>query len=606
MEISLKALCKLRFLFFLSFAGSPLCGQVESDESFVQGMSSEARKNYNYFTTDFSGRLVVGSERITYNGHSLNGPFVPLKTSVEGLAYTLPNPCRFQADGSPDIGFRPPSSAAVRGVVIDRTHRLLIIYGADTDVPGLKRLVRLNPDDSVDMSFDPAIADVKLLLIDEKDRLVVAGDFDVEIGGVSYRNLARMLPDGSVDATFRPDPNGAVDSLFLQDDGQLVVGGAYDLMGGNAASGLVRLSESGILDSGFNAPAVTETDSLVHLPDGGFLHGGEINTAEGLKTGWSWLDSTGTDDTNRSGMPDATKRSFIFEGRPLHVLGLAGGNFLSPGKGTTALSYSINGTDGSRGALTETRYAFEPLELIPTHDSGFIRSYGLGRFIGKMRLENSSAELVVGAEEGMILWDHHPNSTIVREVAFESFDPATRTWNVLPPPSEEGGDWLLSGFDLTSVSAVRARGRAKTGSGTHFIEAVANVGTGTGEASLVLADGSLYATGDVDMGRAFPIAYPSVRLGLRSSGGFALENPVIRIEGPDAALFRLHGVPPEILAPDEEWRFLVEQQFGGVGTKQASLRISADNAPDRLVPLRGDSAVVIGGEIPSREVRFSI
>ena len=165
MEISSKALCKLRFLFFLSFAGSPLCGQVESDESFV-GIATASTHDYQSVAVDRFGRIVVGS-------HNRYGPgFTPVQATLDGLSFPMPNPCRFEADGTPSGTFLPPfSDAGVLDLAIDRKQRLLVLYEPDKNVPELTRLIRMNDDDTVDTSFTPPIEGAKMILIDEKDRI---------------------------------------------------------------------------------------------------------------------------------------------------------------------------------------------------------------------------------------------------------------------------------------------------------------------------------------------------------------------------------------------------------------------------------------------------
>ena len=68
------------------------------------------------------------------------------------------------------------------------------------------------------------------------DRSWSAGASDCLGGGGSgttMRNrIGRLNPDGSIDATFNPGANGPVRSIAVQPDGRIVVGGNFTTLGG--------------------------------------------------------------------------------------------------------------------------------------------------------------------------------------------------------------------------------------------------------------------------------------------------------------------------------------------------------------------------------------
>jgi len=89
-------------------------------------------------------------------------------------------------------------------------------------------------------SFNPgANARVRAMALQADGKLVVGGTFTTIGGGgtgTTPRNyIARLNPDGSVDTTFDPGADGQVEVLAIQDDGKILVGGGFTSLGGAAA-----------------------------------------------------------------------------------------------------------------------------------------------------------------------------------------------------------------------------------------------------------------------------------------------------------------------------------------------------------------------------------
>ena len=74
------------------------------------------------------------------------------------------------------------------------------------------------------------------------------------------RNIGRLNPDGSVDSSFDPGANDVVREIALQADGKIVVGGFFTMLGGGgtgttARQRIGRLNANGSLDTGFDPGA---------------------------------------------------------------------------------------------------------------------------------------------------------------------------------------------------------------------------------------------------------------------------------------------------------------------------------------------------------------
>ncbi len=105
---------------------------------------------------------------------------------------------------------------------------------------------------SVDKSFDPPGGvdnEVTSSAIQPDGRIVLAGHFGM-VGGIARRSLARLNPDGSVDTTFDPGPapDESATIVVVQPDGKIIAGGAFTTFGGSYHSHIVRLNAGEFVD----------------------------------------------------------------------------------------------------------------------------------------------------------------------------------------------------------------------------------------------------------------------------------------------------------------------------------------------------------------------
>jgi uncharacterized delta-60 repeat protein len=169
---------------------------------------------------------------------------------------------RLMPDGSVDRSFR--LEPGMQGVVVaGMTIGLLpdgrILVGgiiAGYNGQTVRNLIRLNPDGSLDPTF-PLLAGgasthpVSIAVLPD-GRAYVGGFFET-IGGRAFRRLVRLNPDGSVDPGFRaPQPNGEVMDLQPLPNGQLLVGGAFTNVAGSNRRFVALLHEDGTLDPNFD------------------------------------------------------------------------------------------------------------------------------------------------------------------------------------------------------------------------------------------------------------------------------------------------------------------------------------------------------------------
>ena len=161
----------------------------------------------------------------------------------------IPAVVRFNTNGSQDTSFSGPGNISVGALAIDDQNRILI--GGDFEyVNGTRRpkLARLNPDGSLDASFNPPITDWVVFnwpwtITRATDRKWLVGGIFTKAGGFPGNYLFRMNEDGSTDETFEREngPNFYVRSAATQSDGRVIIGGHFTAVGGVPRSRIARL-----------------------------------------------------------------------------------------------------------------------------------------------------------------------------------------------------------------------------------------------------------------------------------------------------------------------------------------------------------------------------
>ena len=217
-----------------------------------------------------SDKIVIVAISSTYNG-------VPRR----GVA-------RINADGSLDTTFDPGSgtNALVLAVAIQADGKILI-GGPFTDYNGAARIrmARLNPNGSLDTTFDPGMGasnDVRAIAVQADGKILIGGDFTT-YNGVARSSIARVNANGSLDTTFDPGTgaNGDVRAIAIQADGKIFIGGGFNTYNGTARDSIARLNANGSLDNAFDPGEGAGSGSVYAValhPDGKIIIGGSFNT----------------------------------------------------------------------------------------------------------------------------------------------------------------------------------------------------------------------------------------------------------------------------------------------------------------------------------------
>ncbi|MGA2869111.1 MAG: Calx-beta domain-containing protein, partial [Verrucomicrobiota bacterium] len=207
-------------------------------------------------------------------------------TAVDGT--NINSVARLNANGSLDASFNPGAgpNGVVNAVVVDALGRVII--GGDFDsVDGnnFGGVARLNVDGTFDPTFGSGIGtfnpnsgstDPVYALAMQGSQILVGGSFAfMELA--NYNGLVRLNPDGTVDTTFNPgsDTNngtfnpqtGLVDSIFaitLDPAGNILIGGDFTTYNQTRRVGIARLFSFGSLDTSFMDTAYNQFAGLIN------------------------------------------------------------------------------------------------------------------------------------------------------------------------------------------------------------------------------------------------------------------------------------------------------------------------------------------------------
>jgi uncharacterized delta-60 repeat protein len=207
---------------------------------------------------------------------------------------------RLFADGTVEATFNPGADGVVYALALQADQKI-VVGGAfsmlgDGATTARTNVGRLNPDGSVDTSFNPGANDVVYALAVQPDRKILVGGHFTKLGGgngTTTRNfIGRFNPGGALDGTFDPGADNNVVAIAVQPDGKILVGGFFTMLAGVTRNHIGRLNSNGSLDMSFDPGANGVVNSIVLQQDGQILVGGSF-------TGLG--NSTGTITRNRIG-----------------------------------------------------------------------------------------------------------------------------------------------------------------------------------------------------------------------------------------------------------------------------------------------------------------
>ncbi len=174
-------------------------------------------------------------------------------TDVNGVAQNRVT--RLKENGSRDDSF--DIGLGVEGVgtpvviaLQEQPDGKILLGGEFSLVDGFPRdnLARLNADGSIDPSFDPGLgtdAWVETIALQADGKILVGGGFGL-VDGIERAGFARLNPDGSLDESFDPvlffPEDRVVTAIEVQEDGQILLGGTFTRVNGVPRIGFARIN----------------------------------------------------------------------------------------------------------------------------------------------------------------------------------------------------------------------------------------------------------------------------------------------------------------------------------------------------------------------------
>ena len=200
---------------------------------------------------------------------------------------------RLNPDGSLDATFNPGANATVYDIAVQADGKILVggqfttMGGGGTGSTARLAVARLNPDGSLDPGFNPGKGGlVHSIVVQPDGKIVMAGLFDMYSGGSApaHHNIARVDQNGMFDDAFNPGSNDGVTDMALQPDGKIIVVGFFTALGGGTGTTtrnhIGRINADGSLDVSFDVGAGNLIEVVALQPDGKIVVGGTFGYLE--------------------------------------------------------------------------------------------------------------------------------------------------------------------------------------------------------------------------------------------------------------------------------------------------------------------------------------
>jgi uncharacterized delta-60 repeat protein len=161
-----------------------------------------------------------------------------------------------EVDSTFNTGTGPAGSVYAMSIQNDDK---IIIGGNFTkfnNVPA-KYLARISPNGNLDTTFNIGTGfstyAVYAIAIQADGKILVGGSFN-SFNGVESKKIVRLNPNGSIDTSFHYGTgfNYTVFTITVQADQKIIIGGDFDSYNGTSISSLVRLNPDGSIDNTFN------------------------------------------------------------------------------------------------------------------------------------------------------------------------------------------------------------------------------------------------------------------------------------------------------------------------------------------------------------------
>jgi uncharacterized delta-60 repeat protein len=325
-------------------------------------------------------------------------------TPINGLKVGI---IRLNSDGSTDYSFdameKFVGTVRVKDIDLQPDGKIFLIGGFSAyDSVSRNGIVRINSDGSLDTSFNPGTGFnhyLESLVIQPDGKMLIVGAF-TNYNGYTRNRIIRLNPDASVDLTFNVGTgfNSTTTAILLQPDSKIVVGGGFANYKNVTQKNLIRLLTNGDKDTTLDSGAgFIAFGSLVSINDikidtsGNFIVGGQFSKYNNIdKINCVRLSSNGSLDNTFTFFTDPFKINSILIQNDQKII-LGGDNYFARVNNNSSFDYTF---DYGSGFNSSTGW---PIENIIQPDGkiivgGRFSLYGLHDEIGLIRLNSDGTK----------------------------------------------------------------------------------------------------------------------------------------------------------------------------------------------------------------------
>ncbi len=200
---------------------------------------------------------------------------------------------RLNPDGSLDAAFDPDlSTLGTAEVIAVQPDGKIILAGSSHSAQGTSAMARFFPDGRADSGFASELnspefpdATVRVLLVWPDGRTLAAGSY-LGAGQLLRHFLVLLDGNGRIDPAFdsKQSPNGQINALALLPKNRLLVAGSFTEIGGAKRSRVAVLESNGKLNSDFDPMSGPDSDvyAVAVEPDGSIVIGGSFRFVDGV------------------------------------------------------------------------------------------------------------------------------------------------------------------------------------------------------------------------------------------------------------------------------------------------------------------------------------
>jgi uncharacterized delta-60 repeat protein len=238
---------------------------------------------------------------------------------------------RLMPDGSADTSFNTGLGAdAIIDVVVLQTDGKILVRGRFSTFNGVlsPHIVRLNTDGTIDTDFVVGAGfdkNVYAIAFQSDEKIIVGGSF-LTYKGVLQKRITRLLTNGNLDLSFESGSGlskGDVRAILIQPNDRIVVGGTFSgTFNGKPSLRILRLMPTGVIDTTFESRLNNTLFSMTLTTNHKLLVGGNFNSVSGIAKHriarlYLCTDSTTWSDNSWSrGFPSAGKELYFQDDYP--------------------------------------------------------------------------------------------------------------------------------------------------------------------------------------------------------------------------------------------------------------------------------------------------